>query len=106
MPLTTPGLPGLPPELAGPVAVQLSKPVREIPLPPDSALVAIVRGRRVLAPTPDDPEPPAPEPPAPLPPWPLLDVDRPGSSQVAVLSSVMVHSKPSTQPGTRAVNPG
>ena len=31
MPLTAPGLPGLPPELAGPVAVQLSKPVREIP---------------------------------------------------------------------------
>lgn len=31
MPLTAPGLPGLPPELSGPVAVQLSKPVREIP---------------------------------------------------------------------------
>ncbi len=31
MPLSVPGLPGLPPELAGPVAVQLSKPVREIP---------------------------------------------------------------------------
>src|SRR5688500_6301672 len=31
VPLTAPGLPGLPPELAGPVAVQLSKPVREIP---------------------------------------------------------------------------
>src|ERR687894_1003627 len=31
MPLSAPGLPGLPPELAGPVAVQLSKPVREIP---------------------------------------------------------------------------
>ena len=31
MPLSVPGLPGLPPELAGPVAVQLSKPVRDIP---------------------------------------------------------------------------
>ena len=31
MPFSAPGLPGLPPELAGPVAVQLSKPVREIP---------------------------------------------------------------------------
>ena len=31
MPLTAPGLPGLPPELSGPVAVQLSKPVRDIP---------------------------------------------------------------------------
>jgi ATP-dependent DNA ligase len=29
--LSAPGLPGLPPDLAGPVAVQLSKPVREIP---------------------------------------------------------------------------
>ena len=36
MPLSVPGLPGLPPELAGPVAVQLSKPVRAIP--PPSAL--------------------------------------------------------------------
>lgn len=33
MPSFVPGLPGLPPELAGPVAVELSKPVREIPLP-------------------------------------------------------------------------
>ena len=33
MPLSVPGLPGLPPELAGPVAVQLSKPVRDIPPP-------------------------------------------------------------------------
>ncbi|MET0764069.1 MAG: ATP-dependent DNA ligase [Blastococcus sp.] len=33
MPLPAPGLPGLPPELAGPVAVQLSKPVRDIPPP-------------------------------------------------------------------------
>ena len=31
MPLSAPGLPGLPPELAGPVAVQLSKPVATIP---------------------------------------------------------------------------
>jgi trk system potassium uptake protein TrkA len=38
-----------------PTAPFVGRPVREIPLPPDSALVAIVRGRRVLAPTPDDP---------------------------------------------------
>ena len=31
MPLSAPGLPGLPPELAGPVAVQLSKPIATIP---------------------------------------------------------------------------
>jgi ATP-dependent DNA ligase len=31
MPLSVPGLPGLPPELAGPVAVELAKPVRSIP---------------------------------------------------------------------------
>ncbi|MFD2090845.1 ATP-dependent DNA ligase [Blastococcus deserti] len=31
MPLSVPGLPGLPPELAGPVAVELAKPVRTIP---------------------------------------------------------------------------
>ncbi len=31
MPLSVPGLPGLPPELAGPVAVQLAKPVAAIP---------------------------------------------------------------------------
>jgi ATP-dependent DNA ligase len=31
VPLTAPGLPGLPPELAGPVAVELAKPVRAIP---------------------------------------------------------------------------
>jgi trk system potassium uptake protein TrkA len=30
-------------------------PVREVPLPPDSALVAILRGKRVLVPSPDDP---------------------------------------------------
>ncbi|MGY1916962.1 ATP-dependent DNA ligase [Blastococcus sp. SYSU DS0973] len=33
MPLSVPGLPALPPELAGPVAVELAKPVREIPHP-------------------------------------------------------------------------
>ena len=31
MPLSVPGLPGLPPELSGPVAVELAKPVRTIP---------------------------------------------------------------------------
>jgi ATP-dependent DNA ligase len=31
VPLSAPGLPGLPPELAGPVAVELAKPVRTIP---------------------------------------------------------------------------
>jgi ATP-dependent DNA ligase len=31
VPLSVPGLPGLPPELAGPVAVQFAKPVRDIP---------------------------------------------------------------------------
>ncbi|WP_117215941.1 potassium channel family protein [Allorhizocola rhizosphaerae] len=36
-------------------APHVGDPVREIPLPRDSALVAIVRGRRVLAPSPDDP---------------------------------------------------
>ncbi|WP_166533915.1 ATP-dependent DNA ligase [Blastococcus xanthinilyticus] len=33
MPLSAPGLPALPPELAGPVAVELAKPVRAIPAP-------------------------------------------------------------------------
>ncbi|MDP5184765.1 ATP-dependent DNA ligase [Blastococcus sp. BMG 814] len=33
MPLSAPGLPALPPELAGPVAVELAKPVRQIPSP-------------------------------------------------------------------------
>jgi ATP-dependent DNA ligase len=37
VPLTVPGLPGLPPDLAGPVAVQLTKPVAAIP--PPNALV-------------------------------------------------------------------
>jgi acyl-CoA synthetase (AMP-forming)/AMP-acid ligase II len=36
MPLSVPGLPGLPPDLAGPVAVALAKPVRGIP--PEGAL--------------------------------------------------------------------
>ena len=36
-------------------APHVGQPVRDIPLPPDSSLAAIVRGRRVLAPTPDDP---------------------------------------------------
>ena len=31
MPLSVPGLPGLPPDLAGPVAVALAKPVRDLP---------------------------------------------------------------------------
>jgi ATP-dependent DNA ligase len=33
VPSTAPGLPGLPPDLAGPVAVELAKPVRGIPAP-------------------------------------------------------------------------
>jgi trk system potassium uptake protein TrkA len=36
-------------------APYVGHPVREVPLPRDSALVAIVRGKRVLVPTPDDP---------------------------------------------------
>ena len=31
------------------------KPVRDVPMPRDSALVAILRGKRVVVPTPDDP---------------------------------------------------
>jgi trk system potassium uptake protein len=38
-----------------PTAPYVGHPVREVPLPRDSALVAIVRGKRVLVPTPDDP---------------------------------------------------
>ena len=38
-----------------PSAPYVGKPVREVPLPRDSALVAVVRGKRVLVPTPDDP---------------------------------------------------
>jgi trk system potassium uptake protein TrkA len=36
-------------------APYLGHAVRDVPLPRDSALVAIVRGKRVLVPTPDDP---------------------------------------------------
>ncbi|MGH3655259.1 MAG: potassium channel family protein [Micromonosporaceae bacterium] len=36
-------------------APYIGRPVREIPLPRDTALVAIVRGNRVLVPGPDDP---------------------------------------------------
>jgi trk system potassium uptake protein TrkA len=36
-------------------APYVGRPVRDVPLPRDSALVAIVRGKRVLVPTPDDP---------------------------------------------------
>jgi trk system potassium uptake protein TrkA len=37
-----------------PAAPHVGQPLRDIPLPRDAALVAIVRGRRVLVPTPDD----------------------------------------------------
>ncbi|MGH3712600.1 MAG: potassium channel family protein [Micromonosporaceae bacterium] len=33
----------------------IGRPVRDVPLPPDTALVTIVRGKRVLVPSPDDP---------------------------------------------------
>ena len=36
-------------------APYVGEPVRSVPLPRDSALVTIVRGKRVLVPTPDDP---------------------------------------------------
>ena len=36
-------------------APYVGEPVRSVPMPHDSALVAIVRGKRVLVPTPDDP---------------------------------------------------
>jgi trk system potassium uptake protein TrkA len=36
-------------------APYVGHPVREVPLPRDAALVAILRGKRVLVPTPDDP---------------------------------------------------
>lgn len=42
-------------------APYVGHPVRDVPLPRDSALVAIVRGKRVLAPTPDDPLEPGDE---------------------------------------------
>ena len=38
-----------------PTAPYVGKPIRAVPMPRDSALVAIVRGKRVLVPTPDDP---------------------------------------------------
>lgn len=38
-----------------PAAPYVGHPVRSVPLPRDAALVAIVRGRRVLVPTSDDP---------------------------------------------------
>ncbi|MBX6724018.1 MAG: TrkA C-terminal domain-containing protein, partial [Dactylosporangium sp.] len=38
-----------------PGAPYIGRPIREVPMPRDSALVAIVRGKRVLVPTPDDP---------------------------------------------------
>jgi trk system potassium uptake protein TrkA len=37
------------------------KPVRDVPLPRDAALVAILRGKRVVVPTPDDPLEPGDE---------------------------------------------
>jgi trk system potassium uptake protein len=33
----------------------VGQPVRSVPMPRDSALVAVLRGKRVLVPTPDDP---------------------------------------------------
>ena len=36
-------------------APYVGEPVRSVPMPRDSALVAILRGKRVLVPTPDDP---------------------------------------------------
>jgi trk system potassium uptake protein TrkA len=38
-----------------PTAPYVGRPVREVPLPHDSALVAILRGKRVLVPSADDP---------------------------------------------------
>ena len=38
-----------------PTAPYVGEPVRSVPLPRDSALVTILRGKRVLVPTPDDP---------------------------------------------------
>jgi trk system potassium uptake protein TrkA len=38
-----------------PTAPYVGRPLRDVPLPPDSALVAILRGKRVVVPTPDDP---------------------------------------------------
>ena len=33
----------------------VGRPVRDVPLPRDSALVAILRGKRVIVPSPDEP---------------------------------------------------
>ncbi len=38
-----------------PTAPYVGEPVRSVPMPRDSALVAILRGKRVVVPTPDDP---------------------------------------------------
>ena len=38
-----------------PAAPYVGEPVRAVPMPRDAALVAILRGKRVLVPTPDDP---------------------------------------------------
>ena len=38
-----------------PTAPYVGRPLRDVPLPPDSALVAILRGKRVVVPTSDDP---------------------------------------------------
>ena len=38
-----------------PTAPYVGRPVRDVPLPRDAALVAILRGKRVLVPSPDDP---------------------------------------------------
>ena len=45
MPSSAPGLPGLPPELAGPVAVELAKPVRDIPPAERAARAAAATSR-------------------------------------------------------------
>ncbi|GAA3382420.1 potassium channel family protein [Cryptosporangium minutisporangium] len=44
-----------------PDAPYVGRPLREVPLPSDAALVAILRGARVLVPTPDDPLEPGDE---------------------------------------------
>jgi trk system potassium uptake protein TrkA len=36
-------------------APYVGQPIRSVPMPRDSALVAILRGKRVVVPTPDDP---------------------------------------------------
>ncbi|HEX5543139.1 MAG TPA: TrkA family potassium uptake protein [Micromonospora sp.] len=38
-----------------PSAPHVGQAIRTVPLPPDAALVAVLRGKRVLVPTPDDP---------------------------------------------------